>query len=41
MCKEGKFENAYSRAQKLGMNGDSYSNVWKAIEYLDVFAIDK
>lgn len=41
MCKEGKFEKAYSRAQKLGMDGDSYSNLWKAIEYLGVFAIDK
>lgn len=41
MCKEGKFEKAYSRAQKLGMDGNSYSNVWKAVEYFGVFAIDK
>lgn len=41
MCKDGKFENAYLRAQKLGMDGDSYSNIWKAIEYLGVFTIDK
>ena len=41
MCKEGKFEKAYFRAKKFGMYGDSYSNVWKAIEYLGVFAIDK
>ena len=39
MCKEGKFEKAYSRAQKLGMDGDSYSNVWKAIEYLGVLLL--
>ena len=41
MCKDGKIENAYSRAQKIGMDGDSYSNLWKAIEYLGIFATDK
>ena len=41
MCKDGKMENAYSRAQKYGMNGDSYSNIWKAIEYLGVFTCKK
>ncbi len=34
MCKDGKFENAYARAKKFGMDGESYSNIWKAIEYL-------
>ena len=41
MCKDRKFENAYSRAKKFGMDGASYTNLWKAIEYLGVFTIDE
>jgi len=41
MCKDGKIENAYLRAQKFGMDGDSYSNLWKAFEYLGIFTTDK
>ena len=40
LCKEGKFRNAYSRAQQSGTEGASYSNLWKAFDYLNVFAID-
>lgn len=37
MCKDGKMENACSRAQNYGMGGGSYSNVWKALKYFDIF----
>lgn len=38
MCKDGKFENAYSRTKKFGMDGDSYSNIWKAFEYKGIYS---
>ncbi len=41
MCKDGKIENAYLRAHQFGMDGDSYSNLWKAFEYLGIFTTDK
>lgn len=41
MCKDGKIENAYLRALQFGMDGDSYSNLWKAFEYLGIFTTDK
>lgn len=41
MCKDGKIEDACSRAQQFGMDGDSYSNLWKAIEYLGIFTMER
>lgn len=41
MCKDGKIEDACSRAQQFGMDGDSYNNLWKAIEYLGIFTTEK
>ena len=37
MCKEGKFNDANQRAIQLGAEGNSYTNLWKAFEYLGVF----
>lgn len=37
MISDGKLQDAYSRAKQFDTNGESYSNLWKAFEYLDVF----
>lgn len=37
MCKDGKLTDAYARAKQLGIEGESYSNIWKAFDYLGVF----
>lgn len=36
MCKDGKLSDAYARAKQLGLEGESYSNLWKAFDYLGV-----
>lgn len=36
MCKDGKLSGAYARAKQLGLEGESYSNLWKAFDYLGV-----
>lgn len=40
MCKDGKLHSAYSRAKNFGTEGESYTNLWKAIDYLGIFATD-
>lgn len=37
MCKDGKLSDAYTRAKKFGIERESYSNIWKALDYLGVF----
>ena len=37
LISDGKFQAAYSRAKQFDTSGESYSNLWKAFEYLDVF----
>lgn len=37
MIADGRFHAAYSRAKQLNPNGESYSNLWKAFEYLETF----
>ena len=37
LCQEGKFIDACTRAKQMGSEGDSYSNLWKAFDYLGVF----
>lgn len=37
LSQDGKFNDACTRAKQIGPNGDSYSNLWKAFEYLGVF----
>lgn len=37
LCQEGKFIDACTRAKQIGSEGDSYSNLWKAFDYLGVF----
>ncbi|MCD7710288.1 MAG: RloB domain-containing protein [Porphyromonadaceae bacterium] len=34
LCKEGKLQKAYSKAKSLGAEAQSYSNLWRAVEYL-------
>ena len=36
MCKDGKLNDAYARSKQLGLEGESYSNLWKAFDYLGV-----
>lgn len=37
ICKDGGLDNACKRAMSFGMEGESYSNLWKAFEYLGIF----
>ncbi len=37
MCKDGKINNACTRAKQFGTEGESYSNLWRAFEYLNIF----
>ena len=37
LCQEGKFIDACTRSKQIGSEGDSYSNLWKAFDYLGVF----
>lgn len=41
MISDGKFQDAYSRAKQYGTDGESYSNLWKAFEYLEVFTKER
>ena len=37
MCKNGRLEEAFSRAKRFGLSeGFSYTNMWKAFEYLGI-----
>lgn len=38
MCKDGKLNEAYARAKQLGIEGESYTNLWKAFDYLGIFS---
>lgn len=38
MCKDGKLHKAYLRAKNIGTVGESYTNLWKAIDYLGILA---
>ena len=37
MISDGKLQDACARAKQFDTNGESYSNLWKAFEYLEVF----
>lgn len=37
MCKDGKLRDACARAKQFGTEGASYTNLWKAFEYLGIF----
>ena len=37
MIADGRFLDAYSRAKQFNPNGESYSSLWKAFEYLEIF----
>ncbi len=37
LCENGRLEEAYSRAKRFGVSeGFSYTNMWKAFEYLEI-----
>lgn len=41
LCKAGQLKDAYTRAQSYGIDAQSYSNLWKAIRYLNIFTEGK
>jgi hypothetical protein len=41
MCMEGRLDLAFQRAQSFGMDGESYTNLWKAIEQLKLNRANK
>ena len=40
LCRDGKPEKAYNRAKNMGTEDGSYSNFWKAADYLGIFSTD-
>ena len=41
MCQEDRLNNACKRARQFGTEGESYSNLWKAFEYLGIFVTNE
>ena len=41
MCVEGQLHMAFQRAQSFGIDGESYTNIWKAMENIGLVKSDK
>lgn len=41
MCVEGQLHMAFQRAQAFGIDGESYTNIWKAMENIGLVKSDK